>query len=248
MLLEVVGAGAADADGLHGGLRARVRQRANTRLLYALPGPASRAAKAAQAPGRPGLERGAFWAMRRHGPARRRSATTIRVRHNLMAKGLGYGTRHQQSHSDRQPGRGPGNPVHALRHDGHQHPHRHQRELEGQAVRREEGAHRVAQRRDVRPPRRDRRRIPAQGLAGLHRGLAAHPQVAGQGRQGPLHHRDRRQRDADARRPRRRWRRRRRQLAAASRRYEPRERARGEPAPAGAGAEAISTTTFRSDA
>ena len=62
-------------------------------------------------------------------------------------------------------------------------------------------------RRAVRPPGRDRRRIPAQGLAGLHRGLAPHPQVAGQGRQRPLHHRDHRQRHADARRPRRRRRR-----------------------------------------
>ena len=38
-------------------------------------------------------------------------------------------------------------------------------------------------------------------------GKLPHPQVAGQGRQGPLHDRDHRRRDADARRPRRwRWR------------------------------------------
>ena len=36
---------------------------------------------------------------------------------------------------------------------------------------------------DVRPPRRDRGRVPAQGLAGLRRRQAPHAQVAGQGRQ-----------------------------------------------------------------
>ena len=42
-----------------------------------------------------------------------------------------------------------------------------------------------------------------EGLAGLHRGPAAHPQVAGQERQRPLLHRGGRQRDADDGQPRR---------------------------------------------
>jgi single-strand DNA-binding protein len=42
--------------------------------------------------------------------------------------------------------------------------------LEGQEHRRAAGAHRVAQRGDVRPAGRDRRGVSAQGLAGLYRG------------------------------------------------------------------------------
>ena len=43
-------------------------------------------------------------------------------------------------------------------------------------------AHRVAPRRVLQPPGRDRRRVPAQGLEGVHRGQAANAQVAGQQR------------------------------------------------------------------
>ncbi len=130
--------------------------------------------------------------------------------------------------------------------------------VEGQAVRRAAGAHGVARRRDVRPPRRDRGRVPAQGLAGLHRRQAAHAQVAGQGRQGPLDDRDRRRRDADARQQGRRrvgrrgrdgrrcggGRQRRRQRAAAAAAAAVAAAAR--PSTIRAARPAISTTTFRS--
>ena len=123
------------------------------------------------------------------------------------------------------------------------------RELEGQADRRAARADRVAQHRHVRPPRRDRGRVPAQGLAGLRRRQAAHAQVAGQGRPRPLHHRDHRQRDADARRPRgrRRWRRRRRRVARRAAVAAPRG-AGDAAAAAGAGSATSrrSTTTSRS--
>ena len=68
----------------------------------------------------------------------------------------------------------------------------------------QQGAHRVAHGRAVRPPGRDRRRVPAQGLAGLHRGPLRTRKWQDKTGQRSLHHRNRRQRHADARRP---WRR-----------------------------------------
>ncbi len=45
------------------------------------------------------------------------------------------------------------------------------------------------------PPCRNRRRVSEERLADLRRGKTANAQMAGQGRQGPLHHRDRGQRN-----------------------------------------------------
>ena len=102
----------------------------------------------------------------------------------------------------------------------------------------------------VRQAGRDRRRIPAQGLAGLHRRQAADPQVAGQGRQGSLHHRDHRRRDADARWPRRRrWRRSQRAPSSGAAPSRAAAGIRGALSRLrGAGGEAASsTTTYRSE-
>ena len=109
----------------------------------------------------------------------------------------------------------------------------------------------------LQPARGNRGGVPAQGLAVLHRRANPDPQVAGAGRPGSVHDRDRGERNADARRPRRR-RGRGRQRAPARR---PRRRTRaprgraagqgGAPGRLGAGrqrtAPTTSTMTFRSE-
>ena len=70
--------------------------------------------------------------------------------------------------------------------------------LEGQE-RREAGEDGMAPRRLLRQARRDRRRVPQEGQPGLRRGAPADAQVAGQGRPGQVHDRDRRRPHADAR-------------------------------------------------
>ena len=134
------------------------------------------------------------------------------------------------------------------------------RAVEGQE-RREAGAHRVAPRRAVRPPGRDRRRVPEEGPLGLHRGPAADAQVHRQGRRREVLDRDRRRPHAAARQRARRRRRRRRRCRVRRRRRWRRRRAAaaagggggggggGEPS-GGAPARrtpTTSTTTFRSD-
>src|SRR5690606_21148310 len=96
------------------------------------------------------------------------------------------------------------NQVHPGWHGHHQdQPGDHQR---AQGPRRQPaGNHAVAPRDLLRQARRDRRRVPAQGLAGLRRGRDPLRQVHRPGRCGEVLHRNRRQRDADARWPRRRW-------------------------------------------
>ena len=109
-----------------------------------------------------------------------------------------HGTGRQQGHSRRQSRSRSGDPLRHERERDHQHPHRDQRELDRPADQRAAREHGMAPGGDVRPPRRDRGAVPAQGPAGLHRRPDPDPEVAGTGWTGPLHDRDRRERYADA--------------------------------------------------